>query len=587
MSSIGGTFPPLGSDQAYPPEGKGITGLKILLLRIAVSKINPAQVFETGRTIYGLDDSVPGQIISHKNGDGITQYADLQELFINSTGVLTQAGNGLKLNISDPTLVELGGSLNRFTEIGLNTQTLLLSDTIGGLLSTYYFSGAGSIQQIQNTGISSGNFSLSDTAFNVSVVDIAGGNNQAQFALDGTQALMNYTRGSDGHYAGFQIGSSASVFYDTLRTKGLVYGANFATAGTLDPRWIPDYGAVTDAINSTTIYFAPGTLVGRGPTFSDDPGTVNNPFAPNATNGLSVSTGSGIVLGGPLTGNTTITNSGFDMIWNQASGSFIQRYQFGGVDKGYITADGYYRGSGIYSPSGLASGFLTFLSGGTVIGRNQADAVAALKVQQSNLSATGDILQIQNAYTSILTVDAGSGLTHSPARIASAGSGIAHNITGFLRPTANGDTQIGLKVAPTFGSNNITAWSTVVGGSGYTNGTYLVLLSGGTGIGAVAQITVSGGAITGTPTIAEPGVNYTVGDVLSIIASPGSGASVTVSAISSDFLGLTNISAQFSNAPIVLDQITTPTNLINGMMWYEGTNVFFRTAGVTKQFTLV
>jgi len=61
----------------------------------------------------------------------------------------------------------------------------------------------------------------------------------------------------------------------------------------------------------------------------------------------------------------------------------------------------------------------------------------------------------------------------------------------------------------------IATFGTRVNGSGYTNGTYTgVALSGGSGYGATANITVAGGAVTAA-TLARPGQWYLVGDSLS------------------------------------------------------------------------
>ena len=61
----------------------------------------------------------------------------------------------------------------------------------------------------------------------------------------------------------------------------------------------------------------------------------------------------------------------------------------------------------------------------------------------------------------------------------------------------------------------VASFGTRVNGSGYTNGTYTnVALSGGTGYGATATLTVSGGAVTAS-SLVRGGQWYTVGDVLS------------------------------------------------------------------------
>jgi hypothetical protein len=68
----------------------------------------------------------------------------------------------------------------------------------------------------------------------------------------------------------------------------------------------------------------------------------------------------------------------------------------------------------------------------------------------------------------------------------------------------------------------IATFGTRVNGSGYTSGTYTnVALSGGTGYGATANITVTSGAVTAA-TLVRPGQWYLVGDVLSCeLIGPG------------------------------------------------------------------
>jgi hypothetical protein len=79
-------------------------------------------------------------------------------------------------------------------------------------------------------------------------------------------------------------------------------------------------------------------------------------------------------------------------------------------------------------------------------------------------------------------------------------------------------------------------------GTMYTDGTYTgVYLTGGTGAGAVATVTVSGGAVTGIvfPTNADAGQNYVVGDLLSapssIIGASGSGFVYEITGVGGGF----------------------------------------------------
>jgi hypothetical protein len=82
----------------------------------------------------------------------------------------------------------------------------------------------------------------------------------------------------------------------------------------------------------------------------------------------------------------------------------------------------------------------------------------------------------------------------------------------------------------------ITVLGAVTGGTLYTNGTYTnIPLTGGSGAGAVATITIAGGIVTSV-TLTNGGNFYIVGDVLSFNAAnigigSGSGFSIPVTAI--------------------------------------------------------
>lgn len=90
-----------------------------------------------------------------------------------------------------------------------------------------------------------------------------------------------------------------------------------------------------------------------------------------------------------------------------------------------------------------------------------------------------------------------------------------------------------------FGGPILTT-TNLVGGSSYTNGTYTtVALTGGSGTGAEATITVSGNVVTSV-TITTEGNGYIAGDQLSAssgdIGGTGSGFSIDIATVDSNFL---------------------------------------------------
>lgn len=75
----------------------------------------------------------------------------------------------------------------------------------------------------------------------------------------------------------------------------------------------------------------------------------------------------------------------------------------------------------------------------------------------------------------------------------------------------------------------IGALDTLVGGADYTNGGYVLPLTGGTGVNATAFILVIGGSVTEISYFTDIGSGYTVGDTLTAnIPSEGDGAGFSV-----------------------------------------------------------
>ena len=83
-------------------------------------------------------------------------------------------------------------------------------------------------------------------------------------------------------------------------------------------------------------------------------------------------------------------------------------------------------------------------------------------------------------------------------------------------------------------------WSSITGGSGYTNGTYsgVPITSNGSGKGAIATIVVSGGSVTNV-TLTEMGTAYNVGDTitasdLNLGNGGGSGFTITLTQVETE-----------------------------------------------------
>ncbi len=102
-----------------------------------------------------------------------------------------------------------------------------------------------------------------------------------------------------------------------------------------------------------------------------------------------------------------------------------------------------------------------------------------------------------------------------------------------------------------------TSLNTLVGGSSYTTGTYLARpLTGGTGTGITANITVAGGAVTAV-TIVSGGSNYVVGDTLSVnnsqVGGTGSGFSIKVATVATNrpvYNPTASVSCSFADSDI-------------------------------------
>ena len=114
----------------------------------------------------------------------------------------------------------------------------------------------------------------------------------------------------------------------------------------------------------------------------------------------------------------------------------------------------------------------------------------------------------------------------------SGGASITNELSFILGPTPDAGYAVELHYyyyPESIVQRPVATLGTITGGSGYTNGTYLnVPLTGGSGSGAVANIVVSGNAVTSV-TLTQGGSGYVVGDTLSAAASTIGGAGTAFS----------------------------------------------------------
>jgi hypothetical protein len=118
-------------------------------------------------------------------------------------------------------------------------------------------------------------------------------------------------------------------------------------------------------------------------------------------------------------------------------------------------------------------------------------------------------------------------------------------------------------------SNSIKTIGTIVGGSGYTNGTYnATALSGGSGFGGTANIVVSGGAVTSV-TIVSRGASYVVGGSLTATIPGGAGFSVPITAVYTQGIQMSAAATSSATAELTF---STPPDRIKIYQHEYGTN---------------
>lgn len=108
------------------------------------------------------------------------------------------------------------------------------------------------------------------------------------------------------------------VFEDLINNKGVQYAEDYSTEGTLDDRWIPDYGAVKAYVNSAELtptgrnISAGAGLTGGGTLAADRTIDMGNPstLSPATSNGVTASSHTHLVTGFMATTDTATVTTG-------------------------------------------------------------------------------------------------------------------------------------------------------------------------------------------------------------------------------------------------------------------------------------
>jgi hypothetical protein len=274
----------------------------------------------------------------------------------------------------------------------------------------------------------------------------------------------------------------------------------------------------------------------------------------------AASIGNGVNTYGAITGGTLYTDGAYlsvPMTGGSGSGATANITVSGGAVTGVVAQD---RGIGYKDTDELSAATANIggitgiintigqISGGTLYEPGIYTGVSF--TGGSGNGAVGDVEVLNAGVATVKNIVSGSNYTNGsfPNVSLTGGAGTGAKAT----VTVSGGNVVSVSV--TYGGNNyavnnvlscaagsigsgVTVFGAITGGSGYVNGIYPnVTLTGGTGTGARATLTVSGGLVISV-TLTYAGVGYTASDSLTTantnLGGAGAGFNVVVSTIAS------------------------------------------------------
>lgn len=161
--------------------------------------------------------------------------------------------------------------------------------------------------------------------------------------------------------------------------------------------------------------------------------------------------------------------------------------------------------------------------------------ISAINVTNSGIGYTGPpAITITSSVINTSGLVGGSGYVEANTQVTVSGGGgsgatiTAAVISGAITTLIISSLGTGYSSTPTITiTSGITGTTSIVAGSGYTNGTYPLGVSGGGGSGCTGTFTISGGGLTSI-SITNAGTGYTSAPTLSFPgAGSGTGASAT------------------------------------------------------------